>query len=235
MLKKTTLIACVFSFLTALGCETEKPKKEAWQKREQVYTDKTPDEWLALIQHRNVQARDRAIDALIQYGKDGRDTVPQLIEILDTSKSGDVRLSVCRALGGMRSDAKRAVPALCKALNDATWGQRDAAAQALGDIGADGQETISTLIGALKSDLDERVRIKAAAALGRLRSGDSKAVAALAAALEDQNENVRASAAEALGTIGSKAKAAVAALKKAAESEYFIVSSAAEEALKKVQ
>ena len=114
MFERTVLIICLCLIVSAAGCETEKPKKEAWQKREQVYTDKTTDEWLALIQHRNVQARDRAIDALISYRKDGQDTVEQLVDILNTHKSGQVRLSVARALGGMR--AKDGVSALCKAL-----------------------------------------------------------------------------------------------------------------------
>ena len=235
MRKSATFGVCLFFVVLAAGCGTEKPKKEAGQRREQVYTDKTPKQWLELIQHHNVQARDRAIDALIQYVKNGRNTIPQLIEILDTCNSGKVRLSVCRALGGMHRDAKVAAPALCKALKDATWQQRDAAAQALGDVVADDRQTILTLIDALKSDPDQRVRGESAGALGKLQTGDPKAIAALAAALEDDNENVCARAATALGMIGHKAVVARPALQKAAKSDYFIVSSAAREALKNVQ
>lgn len=236
MLERTALIGCLCLLAPAVGCEAEKqkPKKEAWQKPEQVYTDKTPQEWLELIQHHNVQARNRAIDALIRYCHDGRDTVPQLIEILQGAKSGQVRLSVARALGEMGSQAKAAGAALCKALKDTAWEQRDAAAQALGGIGVGDDRTISTLIGALQDDPDERVRGEAAGALGRLRAAEAKAVDALAAALEDKDHNVRARAADALGRIGPPARSAADALKKAAGAERFNVRSAAEEALKNV-
>ena len=229
-------ILCLCLVVLAGGCgrEKKKPKREAWQKREQVYTDKTPEEWLKLIQHHNVQARNRAIDALILYRRDGTDSVPQLIEVLETTGSGQVRLSVTRALGGMGSDARTAVPALCKALNDSNWDQRDAAAEALGAIGEDLGSTVPTLLEAL-SNSDERVRGSAARALGRLRTGDAGAVSALAAALEDEDPNVRAEAAEALEHIGPKAKAAIPALEKAAKAEHFIVAQAAQEALKSVR
>lgn len=231
-----TPIACLCLAVLLGGCqEANRPKKEAWQKREQVYTDKTPREWLELIQHREFRVREKAIDALIQYRKDGEDTVAELIEILETHGSSQVRLSVARALGGMRSDAKPAVPALCKALKDSNWNGRDAAAEALGTIRGDLGRTIPALVGALNGDQDERVRGKAAEALGRLRSGEAKAVAALAAALQDADANVQAYAAEALGQIGQKAKAAVPALEKAAQLESFIVSDAARRALGKVQ
>ncbi len=236
-MKSPPLVVVLCLVVLLGGCAKEKPEKGAGQRREQVYTDKTPQEWLELIQHRDFRVRTLAVDALIQYRKDGQDSVSSLIEILEAGKSGQVRLSVAKALGGMGTDAKAAVPALCEALADHGWKERDAAAEALGAIRAARDQTIAALAAALSEDTDERVRGKAAEALGRLRPGDRKVVAALAAALEDEDEdqNVRAYAAEALGQIGPKAKAAASALEKAARSEYFIVADAAKRALQQIR
>ena len=229
-----TFSLCLLPLIAGCGSGDDAPKKEAWQKREQVYTDKTPDEWLALIQHRNAQVRNKAIDALVQYAKDGKNTLPDLIDILRNKSAGPGRLSVARALGAMGPKAKTAVPALAEALADATWEGRDAAAAALGDIHENPNAAIPALIGAL-SDPDARVRGAAARGIGRYRSGDAKAVAALADALEDENATVKAQAAEALQRIGPKAKAAIPALEKAAKAENFISAQAAEQALKSVR
>jgi len=216
------------------GGSADSPKKEAWQKREQVYTDKTPDEWLKLIQNRNFQVRNKAIDALVQYAREGKDTLPALIEIVANKSAGAVRLSVAQALGAMGPKAKSAVPALAKALADTAWDGRDGAATALGDIHENPDVGVPALIKAL-ADPDARVRGAAARGIGRYRSSDPEAIAALAKTLEDEDDTVKAQAAEALQGIGPKAKAAIPALEKAAKAPGFITAQAAEEALKSVR
>jgi len=219
---------------SAVGCHREPPRAQqpqAGPKREQVYTDKTPAEWIKLIQHRSPQVREKAINALVQYGKS---QVPALRAVVENRAAGPGRLAACRALGGIGPNAKAAAPALAKALQDSGWNDRDAAAEALGRIHADVDTSTAALLAALH-DADQRVRGVSARALGRLRSADAKIVAALAAALKDDDANVRAAAAMALQEIGPRAKAAVAELEKAAAAPEFISAQAAQEALKTIR
>jgi len=229
---KKSLLVCLCLSVLMCGCQKEPPrKKEAWEKREQVYTDHPPEHWLELIQHRNPRVRDKAAPMVVQYGKS---QVPPLVEILETTKSSGVRFSVVRALGSFGSEAADAVPALCKVLKDKDWSKRDVAAEALGKIRGDMERTIPALMEALK-DEDTRVRGAVIRAFGRIGSGDRRIVSALATALEDEDMEVRAEAADALAAMGPEAKAAIAALEKAAKCEYFNVSMAAQEALRKIR
>ena len=154
----------------AVGCRPTQPiapKKAAEQKREQVYTDKTPEQWLKLIQHRSPQVREKAVDALIQYGKG---QTPALTAIVENKAAGPGRLAACRALGGIGPGAKAAAPALAAALQDSGWNDRDAAAEALGRIHADVDTSAAALIAALR-DTDQRVRVVAARALRPIAVG----------------------------------------------------------------
>jgi len=227
------LSLCLLPLIAGCGSQ-EAPKKEAWQKREQVYTDKTPEEWVELIRHSNYQARSKAIDALVQYAKDGEDTLPALIDILRDKTAGQGRLAVARALGAMGSKAKSAVPALAEALADTSWDARDAAARALADIGANPEVAIPALIGAI-NDADVRVRGEAARGIGRYGSGDAKAIDALIEALGDESATVKARATDALQRIGPKAKAAIPALEEAAKSPDIFGADAAKRALESIR
>ncbi|MCL6540977.1 MAG: HEAT repeat domain-containing protein [Roseiflexus sp.] len=108
-----------------------------------------------------------------------------------------VRREAARALGEIGDAA--AVPGLLAAPRDAKWDVREAAAKALGQIGA---PAVPGLLAAL-GDADWRVRSAAAAALGEI--GDAAAVPGLLAALGDADADVRRAAAEALGEIGDAA------------------------------
>lgn len=224
MTGKAVLALLCVAVLTA-GCTQDTRKLEEWEK-------KTPKEWTEILRHRNHQARQQAVDALIEYGSRA---VPGLIEVLEDEKSGGSRLSAARALGGIGSDAEAAVPALIAALADSNWKDRDGAAEALGDISREPFKTIPALIKAVRNDSDERVRGKASRALGLIGNDHEVVISTLADGLEDEDFNVRAEAAEALQRFGPKAKAAIPALQKAAKSEQFIVSQAASEALKAVK
>jgi HEAT repeat protein len=231
MTTRNLLVGALALLTGAAGCQQEPPKKEAWQKREQVYTDHPPEHWIELIQHRNPRVREKAAPMVVQYGKS---QVLALVGILEKTKSGGVRLSVVRALQGLGPDAEAAVPVLCRLLRDSQWSERDVAADALAAIGRPQAQIVAALADALE-DPDDRVRGRAARALGRLGTSDPAVVSALAAVLEDGNADVQAEAAEALQHIGSDAQAAVPALEKAAQSENFIVAQAAQEALKAVR
>lgn len=231
--------AAVIAFLWAVaGCrpmppmgQSKPPSKRTVVRQEMVYTDKTPEEWIELLGHNNPQVRERAIDALVQYGEK---SVRPLVRLLEGNASSHARLGAVRALGEIGGRARAAVPQLIRLLHDRQWSGRDAVADALARIEASGPEEIAALVSALKEDPDERVRAKVASALGRLRAAGAASVAALAGALEDADATVQAAAAEALGRLGPAAKSALPALEKAAGSDQFIVNQAAQEAIRSI-
>lgn len=228
---KRALIVCLCLGVVPLaGCKEDKPV-ENWEKREQVYTDHPPEHWLELLQHRNPQVRRKASGMIIQYGKS---QVPALMAILEKTPNGAIRLSVSRTLEGIGPGAEAAVPLLCGLLNDTTWEQRDAAADALGQIRKPMNEIVPALLKAIEQD-DFIVRSKVVRTMGDLRNGDARVVAALAKALEDENTSVRAEAADALGKIGPAAKAALPALEQASQTEDFSVKTAVQEAIRLVR
>jgi HEAT repeat protein len=102
------------------------------------------------------------------------------------------------ALGEIGDQA--AVPGLLRALGDAEWEVRWAAAKALGWIGD--AVAVPGLLAALR-DANAYVRQAAAKALGQI--GDAAAVPGLLAALRDADAGVRQAAAAALGEIGAPA------------------------------
>ena len=231
ILMRRMLICSLSLGVLLCGCgEGQKPGKGGT--RQQVYTDKTPEEWIQILRHRDPRARQKAVDALVQYGDQ---VVPAVIEVLKDRKLGGSRLSAARALGALGPGAEEAVPAMIEAMQESDWPDRDGAVEALGQIRRQLDRTVPALIEVLAGDGDERVRAKAAQALGRIRADGAETVAALAAALEDPDVNVRAEAAEALEKIGPGARAAVPALEKAARTEDFILKQAAQEALKAIR
>ncbi len=199
--------------------------------RQWRYTDKTPEQWRALLRGENPRMRERAIDSLVQYGPD---QIPPLIEILRDQRAGPGRLAAARALGAFGSKAESAVPALVDALGERSWPDRDGAAEALGLIRARLDLAVPALIRGL-ADEDPAVRVASARALKRMEVGEQRAVAALATALQDEDVNVQTEAAEALARLGPKAKSAIPALEKAARSPNFLLARSAREALRRIR
>jgi len=227
-------VASVWLGLAVLccGCGEGEQAKESGSNRI-VYTDKTPDEWVDLIQHRSGAARNIALDAIISYQKDGEDMVSKLTPLLATGPS-DARLAVARCLGEMRGDAAAAVPALAEALGDKQWRHRDGAAKSIGMIGANPDAAIPALVEAMQDD-DNRVRGEAANALKAYRDNAAKIVPAMIPALKDDDPFTVALVCDGLGGLGPAAKPAVPALKKLKNHPDFSVSQAATEALRNIQ
>jgi HEAT repeat protein len=116
------------------------------------------------------------------------------------------RRLAAEALGKQKAAA--AAPALAKLLADPERPVREAAAEALVQIGP---KAVPHLAGALKGDA-ESGRLAAADALARLGPAAAPAVPALADALKDKSVDVRIRSAVALGKVGPAARSALPAL-----------------------
>jgi HEAT repeat protein len=207
--------------------ERSNSKQRATEFREVRYTDKTPEEWLSLLGHRNSQVRDQAIDALLQYGPQ---QIKPLIGVAADRSNPRARLSAIRALGAFGPQAGEAVPVLIQALEDESWDGRDAAAEALGAIKQETPEVSAALVRALQ-DPDERIRMAAARAIGRCKLSHPTAVEALTKVLGDADMNVQLAAIEALSEIGPAAKAALPELQKLAETGPSLIQASAHQAI----
>ena len=97
---------------------------------------------------------------------------------------------------------------LSKLLSDALWQVRQAAAEALGQLGPSAAPAVEQLGEALR-DADADVRQAAARSLGQLGPSAAPAVEQLGKALSDTRVKVRQAAAEALGQLGPSAAPAV--------------------------
>ena len=158
----------------------------------------------ALARHAEEETRYRAVAALDPA--DGEDRAVLLERLADASWR--VRSAAVERLAA----AADALPALLEALAAGpTVGAREAAAAALGRLGAVALPALVERLGAPDPDL----RQAAAGVLGDLR--DRRAVAPLVARLADADPNVRAAVAEALARVGGAE--AAAALRAAAESD----------------
>jgi HEAT repeat protein len=125
--------------------------------------------------------------------RDSRAT-PALIGALK-DEDAQVVLAACEAFTKIRS--RNAVRQLSKLLNGTNADFRDAAAEALKEIG---EPAAKTFVAALREG-DEELRAISAKALGKI--GCHYGISALIASLNDESPKVRAAAAEALGEINS--------------------------------
>jgi len=214
-----------------------------------VYMHDPPDKVIpalaALLADKDAGVRIQAASSLGALGPRAVSAVAALIkEVL----AGNVMAA--KALGDIGPLAAEGVPALRLALADPVifipviWVQpsdagqvqrvpfylAEAAAEALGKMGADAGPAAPDLIRVLR-DLRPGVRRNAAGALGRIRPEGPKAAAALAATLTDPDASVRVAAAWALGEIGDETSAAglalVRALRAKGQSEEVVVAAGA--------
>lgn len=199
------------------------------------------DVLLAALRDEEPRIRAAAVRRLDDWAEESPEVVKALISALgDDSKW--VRRAAASGLARAGKGAATALPALCRLLDDED--AREAAAQALGEIGiADAEATrkLETLLDA--PDLGLRVEVAralmnlggepsslapvfaealrkgersylAAEALGELGDAARPHVADLVAALGDEKEYVRSAAARALGRLGAIAAEALPALEK---------------------
>jgi HEAT repeat protein len=137
-----------------------------------------------------------------------------LVEAVSDERA-EVSCHAIRTLRSIGRDAKYAVPALAKALEDP--GARNEAAELLGRLGTDAKDAVPALIQTLTSMEEEgeteeweaEFRRLVAEVLGQIGRDAREAVPALIGLLSDQDIEVRWEAAVALGAIGPDAVDAV--------------------------
>ena len=157
------------------------------------------------------------------------DPLPNLVRTL-RSKSAADRLRAAKNLGRLGWLARDAMPALVVALNDEDGKVREAAAQAVGQMGPEALPTLSSMLG----HEDKYVRRHAVWAMGKLGPLARPALPVLCAALKDCDPRTGSGAAQALGNMGADAAEAVAALAEAMRGTNIVLCRLASKALSQI-
>jgi HEAT repeat protein len=192
---------------------------------------------LAILKDNEKKATyESVLDALITIGTpgDAQMAVPVLIELLGHSQAG-VRGHAADTLGWMRSDARAAVPALIRTLNQKEeFSVRTIVRDALVKIGPPDKEAVPALLEAAKDNY-WRVSEAAVDALGGMGADAKGAVPGLIELLQHRLYSTREKAAKALGRVGPEAKEALPVLKTAATTDKDPdVRTKAQEAIRKI-
>lgn len=145
------------------------PEKEAsrwgritWDSLRPFAREAIPDLIQEAIQDSGTR-RDPALEALATIGTDATSA---LLALLKDGK-GSERGGAAAALGHIRPNDKRVVPALRRSLADESSEVRTRAAAALGNYGPKARETVGALLKLLK-DRDEATRLEAAKSLKKI-------------------------------------------------------------------
>ena len=146
-----------------------------------------------------------AMLAIYRAGKEAKETVPELIAILQKNDP-QTRTYAINALLGIGPDAKDAVPELIQMLSSDDFHTQYWACRALGAIGPEARSATDELVRCLKTGVAS-VRRNAAAAMGQIGTAiGQKGVDALVAALSDPIQPVRQNAVVALGDLNPLAE-----------------------------
>lgn len=200
------------------GNQPAKPKEQG---QEAEYKGKPLNAWLEQLNTRDADQQQKAADVLKNLGPEevpAGVAVPLLSRALqnrDIVRDYGQRDTIRQALRAYGPDA---FSALAEGLQSREWQERQAAAEALGELiegmGARGKPALAPLEGVIRKDRVREVRQAAVTALGKL---GADAVPALGEALRaDVESAVRQTAATALEKLGA---AAVPALVEAMKSE----------------
>ena len=107
-------------------------KDRAWQKAVMALNAKQ-----SLIQINLTEAgiiRFRAVEGYRALGSEAKESVPTLIQLMNSERNAEVRADVATALGWIGADAKAAIPAISKATQDPNATLRSSAIAALANI-----------------------------------------------------------------------------------------------------
>ncbi len=157
------------------------------------------------------------------------DPLPDLIKALRSEAVVD-RLRAAKDLGRLGWLAREAMPALVDVLADADTKVREAAAQAVGQMGPEALPTLSAMLG----HQDKYVRRHAVWAMGRLGPLAKPALADLCESLKDPDPRTASGAAQALGQMGNDGADAVPALTEAMRGTNIVLCRLAAKALSQI-
>lgn len=139
------------------------------------------------------------------------ESIPAILKALELQRGGMNRMDMVRALGSFGPRARNAVPQLARALRSELPGERVAAAEALGNIGAGAGVSVLALAELLLvAGQDAWESDPFTDAL--LKVGGTSLVPNLIQALQHDHPGVRMAAAQALEKLGREAKDAIPAL-----------------------
>jgi HEAT repeat protein len=177
------------------------------------------DDLLKDLKSNDPDVRRTTIKQISELGAGARPAVPQLAAALKTDADVYVRRFAAEAIGKI-GPAPEAVPALAAALKDRETRVVDAAASALGHMGAAGVKPLADLV--KERNLDPALKLKAVTALSRIGKDAKEAVPALVGLLDaggprrpppttgvDVARALRLEAVVTLGKIGPDAKEAL--------------------------
>jgi HEAT repeat protein len=171
---------------------------------------------LAAMQDVNDEVRSSAVKALGEIGDRSDKVLRALIKALRDDRT---KLAAATALGKLTPESKIAVDELVPLLEDANDEVRNSAAKALGEIGDRSDKVLRALIKALR---DDRTKLSAATALGKLAPESKIAADELTPMLHDPSFEVRGSAARALAAMEPESIAAIPALINALDPEDYL-------------
>jgi len=161
MINKTTpiLLFCLLAILLSCGCSK---KEEAV-----IYQGKPVSEWVKILNDTNPGTKLEAVTAIREIGPGAREAVPDLIEIIRTSRNHDKKLLVA-ASNALLAMGKEIVPDMISLLKDDNWEMRRGSAWTLGKLGPDARDAVPALTEAL-NDPNVNVRTKASWALKKIK------------------------------------------------------------------
>jgi HEAT repeat protein len=157
------------------------------------------------------------------------DPLPDLIRTLRGKTPAD-RVRAAKDLGRLGWLARDAMPALVAALKDDDAKVREAAAQAVGQMGPDALPALTAMLG----HSDKYVRRNAVWALGKLGAAARAALRDLCQTLKDSDPRTASGAAQALGNMGADGAEAVAPLAEAMRGTNIVLCRLAAKALSQI-
>jgi len=149
-------------------------------------------------------------DVLAQMGSGGESAVPTLLKIVDKIDDPSLVWRAAHALGNIRSQPGKVVPALTGLLTSDSPIVRAHAAISLGDFGPEAKSAVPALT-KLLADPELNVKLDAATALGAVGPDAASAVPELTSAMQEGPVALTLTSASALASIGD---ASVPALNK---------------------
>jgi HEAT repeat protein len=157
------------------------------------------------------------------------DPLPELIRSL-RSEAGVNRLKAAKDLGRLGWLARESLPSLVAALSDDDAKVREAAAQAIGQMGPEALPALSAMLG----HQDKYVRRHAVWAMGKLGPLARPALLDLCEALRDPDPRTASGAAQALGQMGTDGADAIPALTEAMRGTNIVLCRLAAKALSQI-